>query len=119
MPKDKVREDRIQNEIIVDCYGSDEIVLGWYYHLTDLLSFPFKARCIAERTISPLKKGEIVEVVDIADHDDCSREMFVIIRFMDRLSGVPLMQLEPMDVDDATAQAVGDWHYWMAQGYQL
>jgi Calcium binding len=34
MPKpknDRVREQRIQNEAIVDAYGPEEQALGWYY----------------------------------------------------------------------------------------
>ena len=29
--KDPVREERIQNEAIVDTYGPEEQALGWYY----------------------------------------------------------------------------------------
>ncbi len=32
---------------------------------------------------------------------------------------VPLAQLESMSKDQDTKEAVGDWHYWLAQGYQF
>jgi len=32
---DEERERRIQDEAIVDAYGSKEQVLGWYYYLED------------------------------------------------------------------------------------
>ncbi len=117
--KDQEREDRIQNEIIVDCYGEYELAASWHCHLEDNLTFPFKAKCVNERTISPLKLGEIVEVMNMADQDDCLHEMFVIIRFMDRRLAVPLAQIQPIDADESTTEAVGDWHYWMGQGYQF
>ena len=117
MYEDQARDERIQNEIIVDCYGDYEIAAGWHCYLEDHLTFPFKARCITERTTSPLKRGEIVEVMNMADQNDCLHEMFVIIRFMDRRLGVPLNQLEPIDADEETAQAVGDWRYWFGRGY--
>jgi hypothetical protein len=60
--RDEVREERISMEIIVDAYDPEEQALGWYYHLEEKLAFPFKAKCIEERRISPLKKGETVEV---------------------------------------------------------
>jgi hypothetical protein len=30
---------------------------------------------------------------------------------------LPLSQLVAIDPDESTAEAVGDWHYWIAQGY--
>jgi hypothetical protein len=56
--KDPVREDRIQNEAIVDAYGPEEQALGWYYYLENQIKFPFAARCIASKVVSPLRKGE-------------------------------------------------------------
>ena len=31
--KNRIREERIHNEIIVDAYGPEEQALGWYYYL--------------------------------------------------------------------------------------
>jgi len=63
MPKAKKnaeRENRIAEEIIIDAYGPEEQAMGWYYYLEDKLCFPFLATCIAERAISPLRKGDEV-----------------------------------------------------------
>jgi hypothetical protein len=43
--------------------------------------------------------------------------MFVSIRWQNRRLAVPLAQLAGIDVDGSTAEAIGDWHYWLAQGY--
>jgi len=51
--------------------------------------------------------------------DDDSYEMLVEIEFMGRTMGVPLYQLEPIDVDDNTRQVIEDWQYWVARGYQF
>jgi Calcium binding len=32
---------------------------------------------------------------------------------------VPLAQLEGIAVDELTRQVIQDWHYWVAQGYEL
>jgi len=86
MPKPKrpalnrAREHRIEQEIVVDAYTSDERAIGWHCHLDDKLSFPFKAKCVMVREISPLKKGEEVEVLGMAPGDDCMKEMFVLVR---------------------------------------
>ncbi len=55
---DEEREKRIMMEIVVDAYGEEERALSWYYYLEEKLQFPFRAKCIAERSISPLRVSE-------------------------------------------------------------
>jgi hypothetical protein len=43
--------------------------------------------------------------------------MFVQIRWHGRAMAVPLSKLAGEDVDESTAEAIGDWHYCVAQGY--
>ncbi len=118
--KDPKREERIRMEIVVDAHDSEEVASSWYYHLDDTLRFPFTANCIAERAISPLRKGDEVEVLEIGPGDECAHEMFVGIRWERRSLAVPLSQLEPIDeTDEETTEAVADWHYWRAQGYEF
>ena len=117
--KNEEREARLHNEIIVDAYGEEEQAMGWWNSLDDRLHTPFRARCMATRTMSPLRKGEEVTVTGMAPQDDCMHEMFVIIQWQDRTLGVQLAQLEGIEVDDGTAEAIADWHYWVARGYQL
>lgn len=69
----------------------------WYYSAEDKLAFPFKAKCVAERPVSPLRKGEEVEVLGLAKEDDYMSETFVLIRFAGRKLGVPLSQVEAME----------------------
>jgi hypothetical protein len=42
--RDDDREQRIDDEIIVDAYGPEEQALGWYYYLEGTLHFPYTAR---------------------------------------------------------------------------
>ncbi len=115
--KDPGREDRIHNEAIADANGPEEQVMGWYYYLDDRIRFPFQAKCLTPKVVSPLRKGETVEVLRMAPEDACSADMLVLIRWQGRTMGVPLSQLAAVDVDESTAEAIGDWHYWVAQGY--
>ena len=117
--KDEEREERIQMEIIVDAYGPEEQALGWYYYLDENLHFPFSARCVARRTISPLEPGDKVEVVGMPPEEDCEHEMFVLIRRKSDQFGIHLMQLEGIKVDEETKQAIEDWHYWVGRGYEF
>ena len=115
--KDPFREDRIHNEAIVDANGPKEQAMGWYYYLDNKIRFPFQAKCIAAKVVSPLRKGETVEVQRMAPEDVCSADRLVLIRWQGRTMAVPLSQLAGLNVDEATAEAIADWHYWVAQGY--
>ena len=103
----------------MDAYDSEEQAMGWYTYLSDTLQFPFSARCIVRRVISPLEKGQEVEVVGIAPDEECQHEMFVLIKWKSHKFAVPLIQLEGTQVDEETHQAIEDWHYWVNRGYEL
>ena len=106
-------------EIIADAYDASERAIGWFSYLESELQFPFTARCAARRAISPLLEGDEVEVMSIAPADECSHEMFVMIRWEHGGLGVPLSQLEPSAADSGTEVAVADWRYWVGKGYQF
>ena len=115
--RDPVREERIHNEVVVDAYGPEEQTMGWYYYLEDKIRFPFQAKCIVAKVVSPLLKGETVEVRGMAPEDACSSDMLVLIRWQDRNMAVPLSQLLAIKGNEATNEAIADWHYWVDQGY--
>jgi hypothetical protein len=119
VPRDDARENRIVMEIIVDAYGPEEQAMGWYYYLADHLQFPFLAHCITRRATSPLRIGDEVDVVGMAPEDECMHEMFVLMPWSGDALAVPLAQLDVLHADEETEQAVADWHYWIAQGYEL
>ena len=118
---DEAREHRIHKEIIVDCYGEDERAMGWYYYLEGKLAFPFLARCIARRAISPLKDADEVDVLGMAPEEECEREVFVVMRWEREGLAVPLSQLEVIHAEDdgETQEAVEDWLYWTNRGYRF
>jgi len=115
--RDPVREERIHNEIVVDAYGPEEQAMGWYYYLEDKIRFPFQATCIAAKAVSPLLKGETVEVQGMAPEEACASDMLVLIKWQGRTMAVPLSQLQAIKGSKATNEAIADWRYWVAQGY--
>jgi hypothetical protein len=78
--KDPIREDRIRDEVIVDANGPEEQAMGWYYYLEDKLRFPFQAKCIVSKVVSPLRKRETVEVWCMARGEARPIDMLVLIR---------------------------------------
>ena len=123
--RDDARESRITMEIICDAHDGDERAMGWHCYLEEKLSFPFDAKCVVVRPTSPLKKGQIVKVSGMTSDDECRHEMFVDIDHDGRALGVPLMQLammaskRPSAKARDTADAIADWHYWVARGYEF
>ena len=115
----KARENRITMEIVVDAYNEQERAIGWYCYMEEKLQFPFTAKCINVRTISPLEQGDEVEVKGMAPSSECEHEMFVEMRWGKRNLAVPLSQLEVIEADKQTKEAVADWHYWISRGYRL
>jgi hypothetical protein len=116
--EDAQREERITMEIVVDCYEG-EVAMGWYCYLENTLKFPFGAICADRRQISPLKKKQVIHVIGMADSEECSDEMLVLVEWEDDELAVPLEQLQPMDADKKTTEAVEDWRYWVARGYSF
>ena len=122
MPKSKInraREHRIEMEVVVDAYGSDERAMGWYYYLDEKLAVPFEARVRTELPSSPLNIGDKVEVLGTAPEQACAADMLVWVRWPKRRLAVPLSQLVPLIDDEATNEAIADWHYWVSHGYEF
>jgi hypothetical protein len=116
---DEQRNRRIWREILTDAYTASERAISWCYYLEREMTVPFQARCIEERTISPLREGEEVPVVGMTDEVVSNSEMFVLVEWMDREFGVPLSQLKVLDADQDTRDAVDDWHSWSGDGSRL
>jgi hypothetical protein len=61
-----------------------------------------------------------VKILEMAPEDDCEHEMFVETTWRGRKLAVPLAQVQPLEsTDDKTKEAVADWQYWIARGYEL
>ena len=116
--EDKAREERI-GEITADANDMEEVMMGWFAYLDDSITFPFEAECIEQNQISPLRKGEKVIALELVSEEDSRNEFFVLIEWSGRKMGVPLAQLKPLKVSKETKQAVEDWQYWKARGYEF
>ena len=64
--------------------------MSWYYYLEGKIRFPFQARCLAAKAVSPFRKGETVEVLRMAAEDACEHDMLVQIRWQGRKMAIPL-----------------------------
>lgn len=119
VPIDEAREQRITYEIVVDCYDEYEVASGWYAYLEDHLDFPFVANWLTTGASKP----EQVEVIGMADAEDCRTDILVEVKYRDGdledVFSVPLVALEPLDKTAQRVQTLGDWQYWLDQGNGL
>lgn len=109
----------MDSEVVVDAYNEEERAMGWYYYLEDKIEFPFTGKCIRKGSTSPLKVGQDVEVIRMADEEVCEHEMFVTVVMGGEEIDVPLVQIDPCNASKETNEAVSDWHYWKARGYEF
>ena len=111
------RENRIENEIIIDAYNEYDKLIGWYCYLNDKIDFPFEAICVKVVEKPPLKKGEKVNVLKTSEDENNLSGIYVIVNWNGRSFEVPLDQLKPLNVEEQIKEAIEDWHYWVDRGY--
>ncbi|GHO72060.1 hypothetical protein KSC_109520 [Ktedonobacter sp. SOSP1-52] len=58
-------------------------------------------------------------MVAMAPDEVCEHDMLVSIQWNRRQFAVPLIQLEGIQVEEETRQAIEDWQYWVNRGYTL
>jgi hypothetical protein len=116
---DPVREERIEMEIVVDAYNDMERAIGWHCSIDNWVSNTVRCRCHKTRSMSPLKVGDEVDVLEVAPEGDCESEMFVFVQWNDRKLAVPLEQLEPIEGDPKAIEIIEDWLYWCLMGYEF
>lgn len=113
--QDQERERRIDYEVVVDAYNEEERAMGWYYYLQDRLQFPFKAKWLDGKK----PEGRNVTVIGMSSEDDCLDGMFVEVEYLDDVFSARLSDIELLQVDEETAEAIADWHYWVESGYEF
>ncbi|QSJ15164.1 calcium-binding protein [Nostoc sp. UHCC 0702] len=122
--RDENRENRIETEIIVDTENDkEERAMGWYYYLDDTLNVPFMAKLKKKSRKSGTIEEKKVEVLGMAPDDDCLKDMYVEVVYPDGkdedVFTAKLSEIEVIDADDETKEAIADWHYWLARGYKF
>ena len=110
---DRIRENRIADEALVDAYDKEEIAMGWYYYLQERLNFPFKAQWGAQPST----------VLGMSSEDDCLDDMYVEVLYkegnLEDVFSARLFEIRSLNADRATEEAIADWHYWVNRGYQF
>jgi hypothetical protein len=111
------RKDRIEDEVIVDCYDEYEMAMGWFYYLHDNMEFPFKASILGKGKIGSLEEDNIVEVTELinSDENDVSIDDFIAtvgVKKDEHIYDIPLNRIKGIDCDNKTDEIIEDWRYW-------
>lgn len=103
------RDERIENEILVDCYDEYEQRYAWESYLSDNISFPFTAK-----TKFKNKKGEEILVDVEVLHFDKKNSFRVEVteKNSELLFSISLLMLKEVKAGFDTKQAINDWKYW-------
>jgi hypothetical protein len=119
---DDIREHRIKTEILVDAEDKEERAMGWYNYLDDSLNFPFLAKWKKKSRTSSTVEEKEVEVLGMAPDDECLKDMFVEVGYPNSdedVFTVKLSEIEQIDADEDTKEALVDWQYWLSRGYKF
>ena len=121
--QDENREHRIKTEIIVDAEDIKDKAMGWYNYLDDNLNVPFMAKLKKESSKTSVVEEKKIEVIGMAPDDECLKDMYVEVVYPhgqdEDLFTVKLADLVAIDTDAVTKEAIADWHYWLARGYNF
>jgi hypothetical protein len=116
---DPIRENRIVYEIVVDAYDEAERAMGWYCHLQNKISFPFLGIWKKTNKTGTIIAKEI-EVLGMASEEDCESNMYVEVAYIgdkDDTFTAKLSDIEAINPDADTEEAIADWKYWVDMDY--
>lgn len=119
---DPIRENRIDYEIIVDAYDETERAIGWYYYLENKITFPFNAKWNKKAKKTGLITEKEVKVLGMASEEDCENNIYVEVAYIgepDDTFIAKLSDIEALNLDPDTEEAIADWLYWVDMGYEF
>jgi hypothetical protein len=111
--RNEEREERIENEILVDTYNEYEAKGAWQEYLSDNISFPFTAKI----KVKDKQGNESLISVEAVGFEGKNRfRVNVSESGTSRLFSESLLKIKEIKADFDTKQAINDWKYWRAQG---
>ena len=110
---DKERDNRIHDEIIVDCNGDEEVGMSWFYYLQENMEFPFKAKMEIKHRDGTTKTTKI-EVLSIETKNERSWDLRleVVEAKQTKIQRIELSDLIDVDADEKTIECLEDWKYF-------
>lgn len=107
---------KIDDEIIVDCYDDYEVNMGWYYFFERELDFPFEAE-VTLKNRKGEKQATAVDVLDMATTDEDfngTSDFFVEVspKESDLVFETSLSKLKRIKGSREVKEAFKLWNFW-------
>lgn len=109
-------QDRIENEIIVDCYDEYEMSMGWYTYMQDSLGFPFKATAALKKTDGSTEKKE-VKIIALASDEGAflTKDFDLEMEHGAYLQKIEYSKLSDIKASAQTLEALEAWDAWVGK----
>ncbi|MBE0470314.1 MAG: hypothetical protein IBX55_12510 [Methyloprofundus sp.] len=115
---DTNHQDRINYQILADCYDEYEQGQAWTLYLVDNITCPFTAKYTGSSKLS-ITANILVTVLELMNSEYDSEEDFecfmamVEVEVGDVIYEIPLADLKVVEANEKTEQAVADWKYYI------
>lgn len=108
-------DEHINEEILADAYGDEEVFSSWYYYLSEALNFPFTA-IVNTHQIGGTLHSSKVRLVAMSPMSRCGYWQMWAIGHLSVQEGVLLhfflSDIAEAEEDPERITALADWNYW-------
>jgi len=113
--KNKKYEEKLHNEILVDCEDDYDQNRSWFYYVQDELDFPF----VASIKVRKKSGGEIMKKVKALEFStadanfDRNFDIKIAIEFDEYIIEIPMSKLQDIEANEGTIDTIETWKYWI------
>ncbi len=112
--RNKEYDERLYDEILVDCKGEGEQNMSWFYYSQDELEFPFEANIELRKREGGkiLKKVNVLNLSSDDTNFDRNFDLKVEIELYDYIIEMPIAKLTDIEATENTIEIIEIWKYW-------
>ncbi len=109
--KNEIKEI-IENEIVVDCYGDEEVSLGWAVYMEENIFYPFEAEYKVKWKNKKSSWKKIIVINNETSQSNLTGEYYYVeIEFNEIVFTVKLNELKNVSADDETLKTIEIWNH--------
>lgn len=109
LSNDEIRKI-IEDEVIVDCYGEEEVNLGWAVFMKDNIFYPFEAEYKVKFKTGQHKWTRVLAISNESTESSFhGGDYYVEIEYGEIIISVKLDELRKIKADEETMKAIQVW----------
>jgi hypothetical protein len=107
------RNNRIQNEILVDAYDDEEQAMSWFYYMQDNLDLPFKA-VVRLSTKQKVVENITVDVVELDPRAEQGKALRfgIVEKGSNRIQYIYPNEIVKVISSEENLEIINDWLFW-------